>query len=545
MPTVALLLALTLGADDAAGQPSGEPRTVMVPMEDGIALATDVYLPEKDGPHPVMLMRTPYSAEQSAWLGRGMAERGFAVVLQDVRGQGRSEGQFLPFINEMRDGRATADWIVGQPWSNGQILLWGSSYTGHAAFELARTGHSAVQALFEISGWSNLAPFLSHGGAFQLQAHLFWYYSYASGQPQPPAEAWPEIFRTLPLSTFFDDAQFVFDRAAEPYDHADIEIPVLHVTGWYDYIYPNVLQTWSELAAREDAPNQRLIIGPWSHNGVLNSWTEVGGEEFGTNAEAGMDWAMDRAAGWYRHALSGDEGHIVDTAPVRYFVMNDNRWLEDSSWPPSNAEYQEWYLHDAGVLSRTAPAVAGSSGFVYDPNDPVPTTGGANSHFFPDNLGPRDQAVLSERRDVVRFTSEPLREDMVVAGPIKAVIYAASTGLDTDFTAKLSVIRADGYVRNIEDGIVRARRLFEGSDEAGYIRPGEILRYEIDCGATAITLGAGERLQVEVSSSNFPKYDRNPNTGVDPFKATELRPATQTIHHSPEYPSHIVVPVVR
>jgi predicted acyl esterase len=540
--TLLVLAGVPLGASRAAAAADqARVETVTVTMPDGAKLATDVYHPGGDGPHPAVLMRTPYSAQQASWLGEGMAARGFVVVLQDVRGQGRSEGQFIPFLNERADGEATVDWIVEQPWSDGTVALWGVSYHGFVAYETAMTGHPAVRAVFVNSAYSDLARFMAHGGAFQLEAHLYWYYSYASGQPPPPAEAWPQIFRTVPLMDFFRGAEGVLDLAAAPYDHTQITAPVMHVTGWYDYIYRNVLETYADLRV----PEQRLVIGPWSHNGTLNSWTKVGDVEFGEAAAAGTEWAMDLGAQWFRHVLGGEENELSASKPVRYFVMGDNRWIDDTSWPPSNAEFQQWYAHEDGSLSLAAPTVEGTTSFVYDPHDPVPTLGGANSHFFPDNLGPKDQTPLERRDDILVFTSAPLEEDVTVAGPITAVVYAATTGKDTDFTAKLSVVRADGFVRNLEDGIVRARYLFEGSDADGYVTPGEVYRYEIECGATAIALKTGERLQLAISSSNFPKYDRNPNTGIDPFLASEFVTATQTVHHSSAYPTHVVVPVIQ
>lgn len=518
--------------------------SAMVPMSDGVRLATDIYLPMEAGNYPVVLMRTPYTARRRSWLGQGLAPKGYVVVIQNVRGQNGSEGQFVPFVNEQRDGVAAVDWIVQQPWCNGQVGLWGSSYHGYSAFEIARTGHPAVQGVFIVSGWADLESFLSHGGAFQLQAHLRWFYAYASGQPDPPDETWPQIFRTVPIGQFFQGAEGIQALAAAPYDFAQIHAPVMYVTGWYDYIYPNVLQTYTKIAQTADAPEQRLIVGPWSHNGILNSWTKVGDEEFGLNADAGMEWAVDQTAMWFDHALKGETNELSDSKKVRYFVMNDNRWSEDTTWPPSNMEYQNWYIGDAGILSREVPANSGELQYVYDPMSPVPTVGGANSHFFPDNLGPKDQAVIGKRADVLTFTSEPLPHEVTIAGPITAVVYASTSGKDTDFTAKLSVVRPDGYIRNVEDGIVRGRYLYSGTDSTGYLTPDEVYKFTVDCGATALAVRAGERLRLAISSSNFPKYDRNPNTGIDPFYATEFEPATQTLYYSSDYPTHVVVPVV-
>jgi len=519
--------------------------SAMVPMSDGVHLATDIYLPLEDGQYPVVLMRTPYAARQRSFLGNGLAPKGFVVVVQNVRGQNGSEGQFVPFVYEKGDGLTTVEWILKQPWCNGKICLWGSSYNGYAAFELASTGHPAIGAVFDISSWSDLAAFMAPGGAFQLQAHLYWFVAYASGQPAPPKEAWPQIFRTVPIGSFFQGAGEIQELAAVPYDYAQIKAPIMHVTGWYDYIYPNVLQTYNGVANSPDAPEQRLIVGPWSHNGVLNSWTKVGDVEFGESAAAGVDWALDLTAQWFNHILDGNSNDLSRSSPVRYFVMGDNRWIDDDTWPPSNADYQNWYVGDDGSLSRSQSSGNGQAQFVYDPENPVPTVGGANSHFFPENLGPKDQRIIGDRADVLEYTSEPLTSDMIIAGPITAVVYAATTGKDTDFTAKLSVIRPDGFIRNVEDGIVRARFLFDGTDSTGYVVPGDVNEYRIDCGATALAVKAGERLRLSISSSNFPKYDRNPNTGADPFYATDFIPATQTVYFSNEYPTHVVVPVLK
>jgi predicted acyl esterase len=519
--------------------------SVMVPMADGVLLATDIYLPAEEGQYPVVLMRTPYAARQRSFLGNGLAPKGFAVVVQNVRGQNGSEGQFIPFVYEKSDGVSTVEWILKQPWCNGKIGLWGSSYNGYAAFELVSTGHPAIGAVFHVSGWSDLGAFMAHGGAFQLQAHLYWFINYASGQSAPPKKAWPQIFRTVPIAQFFPGSEAIEEFATAPYDYAAIKAPIMHVTGWYDYIYPNVLQTYNGVAGSHDAQEQRLIVGPWSHNGVLNSWTKVGEVEFGENAAAGIEWAMDLTAQWFDHVLSGEQNELSQSKPVRYFVMGDNQWIEDDIWPPSNVEYLKWYVGEGGSLSPDKPTGDGYSKFVYDPDNPVPTVGGANSHFFPDNLGPKDQRVIGDRDDILIFTSEPLKADITIAGPISAVVFAATTAKDTDFTAKLSVVRPDGLIRNVEDGIVRGRFLFEGTDSTGYIAPAEINAYRIDCGATALAVKAGERLQLAISSSNFPKYDRNPNTGVDPFYASEFVPATQTVYYSSEYPTHVVVPVLK
>jgi putative CocE/NonD family hydrolase len=286
---------------------------------------------------------------------------------------------------------------------------------------------------------------------------------------------------------------------------------------------------------------------------MLNGVTAVGDEDFGPRARMGTDWVLELAKDWFDQALAGVDDTLANEKPVHVFVMGDNDWLEFDAWPPARVDYQTWYVDSRGeanssgglgVLARDLPSLSDHDTFVFDPNDPVPTVGGANFHFPPRNIGPLDQSQVELRNDVLVYTSAPLADDLLIIGPIKAVVYAATEGPDTDFTAKLAVVRANDYVRNVEDGIIRGRYLYPGDDTTTFLTPGEVYRFEIDCGATALRVKKGERLRVEISSSNFPKYDRNPNTGVDPFEATEFKPVTQTVYHTPEHASHVVIPVL-
>jgi predicted acyl esterase len=538
---------------DAVGE-SFRFETVSVMTGDSVALMTDLYLPMEGETFPAVLLRTPYGSKQEGWIGKGMIAAGYAVVVQNVRGMNGSGGSFFPFVYEMGDGMQTVQWILNQPWSNGKILLYGTSYQGFSAFEIARTGHPALVALIHTSAFSDLVPFMSHGGAFHLMAHLRWFYSYAAGQPDPPLEAWDAIYRSVPIADFFRGAEALMEEVAtEPYDYESIRIPVLHITGWYDYIYPNVIQTYEALNTSSSADRlQHLWLGPWAHNDMLNGITAVGDEDFGPEAKMGTDWVVERATQWFNHALKVDEG-IAREKAVNVFVMGDNEWHQFDVWPPAELDYQKWYIDcgeransatGSGVLGRDLPSLGKQDTFVFDPNDPVPTMGGANFHFPPKNIGPRDQSQIEARNDVLVYTSAPLADDLLIVGPIKAVVYAATEGPDTDFTAKLTVVHPDGYVRNVEDGILRGRYLNAPSGTPQMLNPGQVYRFEIDCGATALRVKAGERLRVEVSSSNFPKYDRNPNTGVEPLEATEFVAVTQTVYHTREYASHIIIPVL-
>jgi predicted acyl esterase len=558
-PVLGLLLLLSAVCCSTLANEPGlfEVQTVGIMTSDSVLLSTDVYLPGEGDQFPVALARTPYGSKTKVWLGEGLVLSGYAVVIQNVRGTHGSEGEFFPFVYEKGDGLETLEWVLAQPWCNGRVGLWGSSYYGYGAFEIASTGHPGIVSLFHVSGWSDLEPFMQHGGAFHLMAHLRWFYSYASGQPSPPQEAWDGIFRTVPISTFFQGADALMGLAEEAYDFSGFSIPVMHISGWHDYIYPNVLQTYESIARKaKEPPIQHLVVGPWAHNDVMNGVTRVGDEDFGPSAKMDFEWVLAQTRRWFDHtlALKPIDDDFWTAKPVRIFVMEDNDWLEFETWPPEEVEYQTWYadcagransVKGSGTLSREKPSGARFDQFVFDPNDPVPTVGGANSHFFPENLGPKDQSSVEQREDILVYTSEPAKDDFIIIGPIKAIVYASTEAKDTDFTAKLVVVRPDGYARNIEDGIIRGRYEHPTPDSLPVFVPKKAYRFEIDCGATALRINKGDRLRLEISSSNFPKYDRNPNTGVDPFEAVEFEKARQLVYHCGDFPSCVVIPVLR
>lgn len=258
---------------------------------------------------------------------------------------------------------------------------------------------------------------------------------------------------------------------------------------------------------------------------------------------------------WFDHWLKGDDTGVMDGDLVDLYIMGANEWRSYTSWPPAEATLEQWYFGSAGdarssngdgVLSSNSAAASapGSSTFTYDPMDPVPTTGGANYHGFPDQVGVKDQREVEERTDMLVYTSAPFSQDITIAGPLEAVIYASTTGKHADFTAKLVEVRENGYVRIIEDGIRR------GPDDYPLrtmhdLQPGKVYQYTIEMSGTGIEIPAGSRLRVEISSSNFPKYTRNPGTGENPEQATVFIKTEQTIHHSSEYPSHITLPIIR
>ncbi len=568
---VAALLSLaTAGAQTASGaavwaqvQATTEIRQVSVAMADGIALAADLYLPGGSTRFPTILIRGPYGRSGLAAVGEKFAASGYAVLIQDVRGTGDSGGEFYPFTYEREDGAATLEWIGRQPWSDGTVGIWGVSYIAYAGYMMLASRHPSIRAFVSSSGWAEVIPFLTRGGAFRLMEQLTWYMIYVGGFQFPPREARREvmghIFRTTPLSSFFEGAEERAERFQSLTSTSyNVDVPILHVIGWYDYVKPNSLDAYSRIVGEgQHAAPQHLIIGPWIHNQELNGGTVVGAEDFGSQAELGLEPFLDLSIRWFDRWVKGINNGVSSEAPVRVFLMGKNEWVDCSSWPPADVTYERWYissregatmLNGEGLLSRTplgempAGAESASDSFVYDPNNPVPTFGGANFHFFPEVVGVRDQREIELREDVLVYTSDPLRQPVEIMGPLKVVLYASSEGVDTDFTAKFVVVRPDGYARIVDDGIIRAR-FRDSRGEPNLMEPGEIYEFEIDLGATAITVETGSRLRLEISSSNFPKYDRNPNTGVDPFDAVEFKPVQQTVHFSPEHPSHLLLPI--
>lgn len=547
---------------------------VKVALSDGTSLAANVYLPKDGERFPVVLVRTPYSRFQlGQYIAEPLAERGFAVVMQDVRGMGDSDGTFVPFIKEKQDGLDTLDWIAQQPWCDGNIGMWGASYLGFCALIVAPEQHPNLKAIFNISGWGNTDEMTSPGGAMHLMVGLPWT---LSGQIRRQGSIhdidWPTAFRQVPITQIpsslgIDSTQW--EAAVELYtgdflaqvasikgSYDQIETPVFHMTGWNDFVARNTLDVYEGIdqARRENGGRavQKLLVGPWHHDQQWGDETVSGDEDFGPDSVVGMEKIVDLSGRWFDHWLKNADNGVMEENPVKLFIMGSNEWRSFESWPPADARLERWYFSSTsdarsssgdGVLATDAPD-SGSDAFTYDPMDPVPTTGGANFHGFPDNVGVLDQRSVEERQDVLVYTSAPLAEEITIAGPLQAVVYAATEGLHADFTVKLVEVRANGYARIIEDGIRR------GPDDFPLrtvrpIEPGRVYRYTIEMGGTGIAIPKGSRLRVEISSSNFPKYSRNPGTGENPESASEFRKTVQTIHHSKQHPSHILLPVLR
>ena len=543
----------------------------LVPMRDGVKLSADLYLPRTTGTLPTVLIRTPYSNNIADMIrkGRALANRGYACVIQDVRGRWDSEGDYYPFFNEANDGYDTQEWIGHQAWSNGKIGMSGASYPAAVQWLSAPLRSEFLTCIVPRVMCNNyFEDLIFPGGAMQLNVAITWGMRTRARTAQSiDSHNWTELFRTLPLTDVAakvgEDVGFWQDWINHPTDDDywqplkltdrfdEFTVPVLEMSGWYDLYGYRSFKHFNGLRQHGGSPAARqpkLIVGPWAHR--LSECPCTGDVDFGVASMLDLDAIELR---WFDYWLKGIDNGVIDDPPLRIFVMGINQWRDEGEWPPARADWQEWHLHSGGhantaigdgLLSRIAAADEPSDHFIYDPNYPVQTHGGSNC-CTPDVVpwGPYDQRPVEMRSDVLCYTTEPLAADVEVIGPITVILHAATDGLDTDWTAKLVDVSRTGYAMNLCDGILRAR-YHDSFADPNLLEPGLVYEYTIDVGATANVFRKGHRIRIEISSSNFPRFDRNPNTGHPFGQDAELRTAKQTVLHSRDYPSRIVLPVM-
>jgi putative CocE/NonD family hydrolase len=524
--------------------------TVMT--RDGVPLATDVYRPDSAAPVPVLVQRTPYDKNHAGLVSLSLdvlraVRSGYAVVVQDTRGRYASGGSFTPFVHEGADGADTLAWAAAQPWSTGDAAMFGASYLGAAQWLAAMEGPPSLRALApHLTAASYGDGWATRGGAFELGFNLTWALgSLATGEVlrRRPArgallehitrvDRTGELLGALPLGALPLDALAPVPHyrdwlRAPPslrVEHERVDVPALNIGGWFDLFLEGTLDNFR--------PGGRLVVGPWSHTNPSGTFAE---RLFGALASAdGADLTGEQLRWFDQHLRGGPPA----AAPVRLFVIGADEWRDFDGWPPPGTDMREHFLHGGGRLLPSPPAGGDPERFRYDPRDPVPTVGGAT--FLPGgtvaaNAGPRDQRGLDARRDVLRYVGAPLARAAEVVGTVELVLFASSSAPSTDFTAKLVDVHPDGRAELVTDGIVRAR-----------LRPGEVTELRIRVGSTAWRFRAGHRLRVDVSSSNFPRFDRNPNTGGASAEATEddLVVAVNAVHHESRYPSRLVLPTL-
>jgi len=559
---VAVALVPSLLAQEAQRPFLFEPD-VKVAMRDGVRLAANVWRPKAEGRYPVVLMRSPYGKMDEKWdEGRRYTAAGYAVVVQDCRGRGTSEGAWDPFRYDVEDGFDTQEWVGRQPWCNGQIGTAGGSYVGWTQWAPAASGSQYLKAMVPVVPFDNAYDVAYSGGAFQLALLMGW--GAAVGGVAVSPDKLPEVFRHLPLQTFGDQ----FDKkvpylndwvAHSTYDdywkkrsldhrHADVTVPVLNIGGWYDIFSKATLEMVAKTRAtsrdRLARRNQLVIMGPWGH-GV--GGRKVGELDFGEEARLNVgEWQFK----WFEYWLQGRETGVQDWPAYRLFVMGENRWRAENEWPLKRTRLTAYYLHSGGRanslrgdgrLDTTAPGAEQPDRFTYDGDNPVPTVGGNN--LIGATVGPYDQTKVEERQDVLVYSTAPLEQELEVTGPVKLILHAASSAPDTDFTAKLVDVHPDGRAYNLCDGIVRARYR-HGLDKPALLEAGKPEQFEIDLWVTSNLFLRGHRIRLEVSSSNFPRFDRNPNSGKPFGTDTDLLTAHQTVFHEAARPSHLLLPVI-
>jgi putative CocE/NonD family hydrolase len=545
-------------------------------MRDGVVLRADAYRPDGADRVPAILVRTPYGKDPHR--GRGFVaaavQRGYAVVVQDVRGRYASDGEFDPYRQDGRDGFDTVEWLAGLAWCNGRVAGSGLSYPGAAQWLYAVEAPPRLACIFPAMCFASGRHFFYFGGAFDL-SWIPWTATNIAPEarrrrkiagPQTSREARAEwrtasddAFRHVPLNSLpllRDVAPFYYEWLDHPddgsyWDFADIEsrhdrvrVPAFSFSGWHDEGYGPIgaIRNFTGMRARgatADARDPFLVIGPWTHGEPTPTDTRVGDRDFGP--EAGLDYERLVLDWCDLHARGIDRG-LRASPRVRVFVMGRNRWRDSNAWPIEGTRMRALYLRTGGRLTWDPPAPAEAADrYTFDPNRPV-----EDPHFAA-GLGPHDQRGVESRSDVLVYTSEPLQEDLEVIGTIECRVWLASSAPDTDVFVRVLDVEPDGPAWNLMSPtleVLRARyRVSERDPEL--LRPGVPVELTLRLAVTANLFRRGHRIRVHVTSSFFPHLDRNPNTGRPVSAESRLVPADNAIFHDAQRPSRILVPVVQ
>jgi len=545
-------------------------------MRDGVTLRADIYRPKADGKFPVLLVRTPYDKNGEVNFGLKAAARGYVVIAQDVRGRYTSDGDWYPFKFESQDGYDTVEWAAALPYSNGKVGMFGGSYVGATQY-LAAIAHpphlSGICPNYTASNYHD--GWTYQGGAFEQWFNESWTTGLAENTMNRRVDSSGDALtwtQTLPLTSYpvlgapsaVGLAPYFTDWLAHPgYDdywkqwsiedhYAQIQVPVFSMGAWYDIFLGGTLRNYTRLkteAGTEAARRgQRLMIYVGGHAGGWEN-QKVGAVDFGTKLPFDLGEAMLR---WYDFLLKGIANGVDREKPVRIFVMGQNEWRDEDDWPLPNAKTTRYYLHatkaangleGAGTLSTVTPSDEKPDQYVYDPSDAVPTIGGPLCCGpLPTGIGPEDQRPAEARNDVLVFTTPAFTQNTEVTGPVSLDLYVSSSAVDTDFTGKLVDVWPNGFAQNLTEGILRLR--YRGSQEKPELaNPGEVYHITVDLWATSNVFLPGHKLRLEVSSSNFPRFDRNLNTGEEQARGTHMVKATNVIYHEKSRPSALLLSI--
>jgi uncharacterized protein len=541
------------------------------PMRDGTLLRANVYRPAEGGPWPTLLTRLPYGKDINPVIEKldpvQAARRGFMVVVQDTRGRFASDGEWEPFRFERDDGFDSVEWAARLPGSSGRVGMYGDSYFGNTAWTAAASAPAALGAISPALTWADpMDGLFARGGAMEFGLAISWslehsighlsrlglerseldrriaetiddydrlatdgYWELPSGSPAVLAR--PGVRELGSLRALGDPE--IAGRCRVSDDYEKVTVPTLHTAGWHDIFLQGSLDNFAAMAGL--GRDARLVVGPWTHLGFADPIGELlyglRASRFGAPAHELGD-LNDLQLAWFGRHLDGWTEPALPEAPVRIFVMGRNRWRDESGWPPARAVSERWFLREDGLLANDGPGGEGVTEFDYDPGDPVPTLGGQTvmSRAYP--AGPLDQSRIEGRDDVCVFTSAPLAEELEVTGRLRAVLQVESSAPSTDWVARLCDVDPDGRSFNLCDGILR---IAAGADEAREV--------EVDLWSTCNVFLPGHRLRVHVTSSSFPRWDRNLNTGEE--SGSSYRPARQRLHHGPVRASYLELPVIR
>jgi putative CocE/NonD family hydrolase len=607
-----LLLLLAASAVGAEGYRDAiRQQDVMVAARDGVLLATDIYRPGIGALPtatrlPVLLHRTPYDKSEPATIAiaENFAKHGYVVMLQDTRGRHHSQGIFEKYYAfDAYDGYDTIEWAAAQQFCNGKVGMYGTSYAAHTQADASKLAPPHLRALLlNMGGMSNAWDHsVRYDGAFEMGRQLTWAWSQALDDAKDPTTkamlakedvaAWyaalPIRKGLSPLAIAPNYERYYLDEATqsdygahwntlgmqwEKFYAQTSDVPMMHVGGWYDIYLRGTIQNWRRLTTLKKSP-MRLVIGPWTHHG--NTASFAGDVDFGA-AAALQEFDGDFHLAWFDYHLKGVKTSAASQPPVRYFLMgggdghkdaagrlaHGGEWRESTQWPPKEAQTAIFYLHADGSLAAQPPGAAepAATVFQFDPSHPVPTIGGGVSKRLKD--GAYDQRERSDmpgsrapylplraRNDVLVFQSEVLKQDLILAGPVEVTLFAASSAVDTDFTAKLIDVyppSADfptGFDMNLTDGIVRASYR-DQSPTRQLLIPGKGYRLQIRPFDTANIVKKGHRIRLDISSSNFPRFDVNPNTGEPLGMNRRTINAENSIFHDSSRPSAVKLFVI-
>ena len=515
-------------------------QTVMLPMSDGVRLATDIYLPAGEGPFPTLLVRTTYNKDGLAGLGNEGQQKGYAVVVQDTRGRFASQGENLPFETDgwwggKQDGLETVEWMAKQPWC-GKIGTLGGSALGITQYLLAGTGTRRVSAqVVHVGAPRAYGDIVFSGGVFRKSLVEDWLRI---------ALFSPDALKRWTVTDVYGGMWRERDLSLR---YGRVNAAAVHVGGWYDIFAQGTIDAflgYQNHGGPGARGKQKLIMGPWTH-GIFQ---DKAGDLSFRNGKIPPGKARDQWA-WFDHHLKGLSNGVDSDPPVTYYTMGDafdpkapgNEWRTSSTWPPAGVRSVPFYLGADRSLGERKPSSTGSLSFVYDPRDPCPTTGGPQLTL---PAGAKDQRKLESRSDVLVFSSAPLEKPIEVTGRVTVRLWASSDAPDTDFAAKLCDVYPDGRSFNVCEGVLRAR-FRKSFSKPEMMEAGKVYRFDVDLWSTSIVFNKGHRIRIHVTSSNAPGWDPNPNTG-EPFRSSSrIRSARNTIYTGVAWASHVLLPVMR